>query len=96
MFNLGFIQRGCFLFSEENICESCLATILPSGCTFSVYISKSVKVVLCLKADFNIFCDVNVPDMAKPFSVVVFHCRHMFHKECLPSSGAVSHLLFVR
>lgn len=28
--------------------------------------------------------------MAKPFSVVVFHCRHMFHKECLPSSGTVS------
>uniref|UniRef100_A0A5F8HDC8 VPS41 subunit of HOPS complex n=1 Tax=Monodelphis domestica TaxID=13616 RepID=A0A5F8HDC8_MONDO len=24
------------------------------------------------------------PDVAKPFSVVVFHCRHMFHKECLP------------
>ncbi|XP_051024063.1 vacuolar protein sorting-associated protein 41 homolog isoform X2 [Acomys russatus] len=23
-------------------------------------------------------------DAAKPFSVVVFHCRHMFHKECLP------------
>uniref|UniRef100_A0A7N6AL36 Vacuolar protein sorting-associated protein 41 homolog n=1 Tax=Anabas testudineus TaxID=64144 RepID=A0A7N6AL36_ANATE len=41
---------------EENICESCHATILPS-------------------------------DMAKSFSVVVFHCRHMFHKECLPSPG---------
>uniref|UniRef100_A0A3Q4H7W7 Vacuolar protein sorting-associated protein 41 homolog n=1 Tax=Neolamprologus brichardi TaxID=32507 RepID=A0A3Q4H7W7_NEOBR len=41
---------------EENICESCHATILPS-------------------------------DMAKTFNVVVFHCRHMFHKECLPSSG---------
>ncbi|XP_025785570.1 vacuolar protein sorting-associated protein 41 homolog [Puma concolor] len=23
-------------------------------------------------------------DAAKPFSVVAFHCRHMFHKECLP------------
>lgn len=42
------------------------------------------------------FCDNNVSDMAKPFSVVVFHCRHMFHKECLPSSGAVSHSLFVQ
>uniref|UniRef100_A0A665WJ15 Vacuolar protein sorting-associated protein 41 homolog n=1 Tax=Echeneis naucrates TaxID=173247 RepID=A0A665WJ15_ECHNA len=39
---------------EENICESCHATILPS-------------------------------DMTRPFNVVVFHCRHMFHKECLPS-----------
>ena len=29
-------------------------------------------------------------DMAQPFSVVVFNCRHMFHKECLPSSGTVS------
>lgn len=28
--------------------------------------------------------------MAKAFSVVMFQCRHMFHKECLPSSGAVS------
>jgi len=28
--------------------------------------------------------------MAQAFSVVVFHCRHMFHKECLPSSGSVS------
>lgn len=46
MFKLGFIQRGCFLFSEENICESCLATILPSGCAFSVYIFKSVKVAV--------------------------------------------------
>lgn len=55
MFKLGFIQRGCFLFSEENICESCLATILPSGCAFSVYLFKSVKVVLCLKTDFNFF-----------------------------------------
>lgn len=33
-----------------------------------------------------------VSDMAKPFNVVVFHCRHMFHKECLPSSGTVSNL----
>uniref|UniRef100_I3JFU8 Vacuolar protein sorting-associated protein 41 homolog n=1 Tax=Oreochromis niloticus TaxID=8128 RepID=I3JFU8_ORENI len=41
---------------EENICESCHTSILPS-------------------------------DMAKTFNVVVFHCRHMFHKECLPSSG---------
>uniref|UniRef100_A0A4W4EV85 Vacuolar protein sorting-associated protein 41 homolog n=1 Tax=Electrophorus electricus TaxID=8005 RepID=A0A4W4EV85_ELEEL len=43
---------------EENICESCHVTILPS-------------------------------DTAQPFSVVVFHCRHMFHKECLPSSGTI-------
>ncbi|KAF3836339.1 hypothetical protein F7725_028897 [Dissostichus mawsoni] len=33
-------------------------------------------------------------DMAKPFSVVVFHCRHMFHKECLPSSGAIPGVQF--
>ncbi|XP_042202802.1 vacuolar protein sorting-associated protein 41 homolog isoform X2 [Callorhinchus milii] len=26
-------------------------------------------------------------DVAKMFSVVVFHCRHMFHKECLPTPG---------
>ncbi|MED6280149.1 hypothetical protein CHARACLAT_007860 [Characodon lateralis] len=33
-------------------------------------------------------------DMAQPFSVVVFHCRHMFHKECLPSSGAIPGMQF--
>uniref|UniRef100_A0AAR2J862 Vacuolar protein sorting-associated protein 41 homolog n=1 Tax=Pygocentrus nattereri TaxID=42514 RepID=A0AAR2J862_PYGNA len=43
---------------EENICEACHVTILPS-------------------------------DTAQPFSVVVFHCRHMFHKECLPSPGTI-------
>uniref|UniRef100_A0A4W6CPV5 VPS41 subunit of HOPS complex n=1 Tax=Lates calcarifer TaxID=8187 RepID=A0A4W6CPV5_LATCA len=48
---------------EENICESCHATILPS-------------------------------DMAKPFGVVVFHCRHMFHKECLPSPGTIPGVQF--
>uniref|UniRef100_A0A672GL90 Vacuolar protein sorting-associated protein 41 homolog n=1 Tax=Salarias fasciatus TaxID=181472 RepID=A0A672GL90_SALFA len=48
---------------EENICESCHATILPS-------------------------------DMAKPFNVVVFHCRHMFHKECLPSPGTLHGVQF--
>ncbi|XP_020389559.1 vacuolar protein sorting-associated protein 41 homolog isoform X4 [Rhincodon typus] len=26
-------------------------------------------------------------DIAKTFSVVVFHCRHMFHKDCLPTPG---------
>lgn len=29
-------------------------------------------------------------DAAKPFSMVVFHCRHMFHKECLPVPSMVS------
>ncbi|KAK7123924.1 hypothetical protein R3I93_022129 [Phoxinus phoxinus] len=29
------------------------------------------------------------PDTAQAFGVVVFHCRHMFHKECLPSPGTV-------
>ncbi|XP_072108209.1 vacuolar protein sorting-associated protein 41 homolog isoform X1 [Mobula birostris] len=26
-------------------------------------------------------------EAAKPFSVVVFYCRHIFHKDCLPSPG---------
>ncbi|XP_032875860.1 vacuolar protein sorting-associated protein 41 homolog isoform X1 [Amblyraja radiata] len=26
-------------------------------------------------------------DAAKTFSAVVFHCRHIFHKDCLPSPG---------
>ncbi|KAI4885937.1 hypothetical protein NFI96_011058 [Prochilodus magdalenae] len=50
-------MRGVRL-DEENICEACHVTILPS-------------------------------DTAQPFSVVVFHCRHMFHKECLPSPGNI-------
>uniref|UniRef100_A0A8C7KN03 Vacuolar protein sorting-associated protein 41 homolog n=1 Tax=Oncorhynchus kisutch TaxID=8019 RepID=A0A8C7KN03_ONCKI len=48
---------------EENICESCHASILPS-------------------------------DMAQNFSVVVFYCRHMFHKECLPSPGTIPGVQF--
>lgn len=43
-----------------------------------------VKVAVC--QPWLYICDL---DMAQPFSVVVFHCRHMFHKECLPSSGTV-------
>ncbi|TKC39571.1 hypothetical protein EI555_011045, partial [Monodon monoceros] len=31
---------------------------------------------------------------AKPFSVVVFHCRHMFHKECLPMTSMSSPVQF--
>lgn len=44
-----------FLVSEENICESCLATILPTGCASSVCISKDANIVLRFKADFNYF-----------------------------------------
>ncbi|KAJ7413668.1 hypothetical protein WISP_89037 [Willisornis vidua] len=29
-------------------------------------------------------------DASKSFNVVVFHCRHMFHKECLPVANTVS------
>ncbi|CAB1340653.1 unnamed protein product, partial [Coregonus sp. 'balchen'] len=37
---------------------------------------------------------VRVDDMAQNFSVVVFHCRHMFHKECLPSPGTIPGVQF--
>uniref|UniRef100_A0A674CTS4 Vacuolar protein sorting-associated protein 41 homolog n=1 Tax=Salmo trutta TaxID=8032 RepID=A0A674CTS4_SALTR len=33
-------------------------------------------------------------DMAQNFSVAVFHCRHMFHKECLPSPGTIPGVQF--
>uniref|UniRef100_H3AZP1 Vacuolar protein sorting-associated protein 41 homolog n=2 Tax=Latimeria chalumnae TaxID=7897 RepID=H3AZP1_LATCH len=33
-------------------------------------------------------------DAAKSFSVVVFHCRHMFHKECVPSPSAMPSVKF--
>nr|XP_009677728.1 PREDICTED: vacuolar protein sorting-associated protein 41 homolog isoform X3 [Struthio camelus australis] len=33
-------------------------------------------------------------DASKSFNVVVFHCRHMFHKECLPVSNTVSPVQF--
>eukprot|EP00069_Balaena_mysticetus_P010653 bmy_20737T0 len=33
-------------------------------------------------------------DAAKPFSAVVFHCRHMFHKECLPMTSMNSPVQF--
>lgn len=48
-------------------------------------------VVMYLTAVYSSFMlHTCVSDMAKSFSVVVFHCRHMFHKECLPSQGTVS------
>ncbi|KTF86850.1 hypothetical protein cypCar_00031432 [Cyprinus carpio] len=34
-------------------------------------------------------CTCFFGDTAQAFGVVVFHCRHMFHKECLPSPGNV-------
>lgn len=56
-----------------------------------VAISKYCIVVSHLKAICCSFMlHTSVSDMAKPFSVVVFHCRHMFHKECLPSQGTVN------
>ncbi|XP_030059835.1 vacuolar protein sorting-associated protein 41 homolog [Microcaecilia unicolor] len=33
-------------------------------------------------------------DASKPFSVTVFHCRHVFHKECLPIPSMMSPLQF--
>ncbi|MGH0121102.1 UNVERIFIED_CONTAM: hypothetical protein FKN15_070771 [Acipenser sinensis] len=33
-------------------------------------------------------------DTAKVFNVVVFHCRHMFHKECLPSPSTIPAVQF--
>uniref|UniRef100_A0A8D2NY96 Vacuolar protein sorting-associated protein 41 homolog n=1 Tax=Zosterops lateralis melanops TaxID=1220523 RepID=A0A8D2NY96_ZOSLA len=33
-------------------------------------------------------------DASKSFSVIVFHCRHMFHRECLPVSNTVSSVQF--
>ncbi|KAF7247679.1 hypothetical protein EYD10_06233 [Varanus komodoensis] len=51
------------LFHYENICETCLAPILPT-------------------------------DASKSFSITVFHCRHMFHKECFPEPSTESSLHF--
>ena len=81
------ITNVFLILTDENICEACHGTILPSGGLRvpTLYFVNHFPVggpvfMLCL-------C---VVDMAQPFSVVVFNCRHMFHKECLPSSGTVS------
>uniref|UniRef100_A0A8D2KVP4 Vacuolar protein sorting-associated protein 41 homolog n=1 Tax=Varanus komodoensis TaxID=61221 RepID=A0A8D2KVP4_VARKO len=55
-------MRGV-LVDDENICETCLAPILPT-------------------------------DASKSFSITVFHCRHMFHKECFPEPSTESSLHF--
>uniref|UniRef100_A0A803SMK4 Vacuolar protein sorting-associated protein 41 homolog n=1 Tax=Anolis carolinensis TaxID=28377 RepID=A0A803SMK4_ANOCA len=55
-------MRGV-LVDEENICEMCLAPILPT-------------------------------DASKSFSITVFHCRHMFHKECFPEPSTESSIHF--
>ncbi|XP_063778599.1 vacuolar protein sorting-associated protein 41 homolog isoform X1 [Pseudophryne corroboree] len=33
-------------------------------------------------------------DASKPLGVVVFHCRHMFHRECLPVGNTMSPVYF--
>ncbi|XP_040209124.1 vacuolar protein sorting-associated protein 41 homolog [Rana temporaria] len=33
-------------------------------------------------------------DTSKPLGVVVFHCRHMFHRECLPVGNTMSPVYF--
>ena len=43
----------------------------------------------CCPELFSLLCPLPL-DAAKPFSMVVFHCRHMFHKECLPVPSMVS------
>uniref|UniRef100_A0A8C4RUT3 Vacuolar protein sorting-associated protein 41 homolog n=1 Tax=Erpetoichthys calabaricus TaxID=27687 RepID=A0A8C4RUT3_ERPCA len=37
---------------------------------------------------------VRVDDTAKSYNIVVFHCRHMFHKECLSSSSTIPPVQF--
>ncbi|XP_075683045.1 vacuolar protein sorting-associated protein 41 homolog isoform X2 [Rhinoderma darwinii] len=56
-------QSRAMLVDDENICEVCLSTILPT-------------------------------DSSKPLGVVVFHCRHMFHRECLPVGNTMYHAYF--
>ncbi|KAM3928991.1 vacuolar protein sorting-associated protein 41 homolog [Leptodactylus fuscus] len=56
-------QSRAMLVDEDNICEVCLSSILPT-------------------------------DSSKPLGVVVFHCRHMFHRECLPVGNTMSPAYF--
>uniref|UniRef100_A0A668V8B8 Vacuolar protein sorting-associated protein 41 homolog n=1 Tax=Oreochromis aureus TaxID=47969 RepID=A0A668V8B8_OREAU len=68
-----------------------LQILLREGCK-KILVADSLS--LLQKMHRTQMRGVRVDDMAKTFNVVVFHCRHMFHKECLPSSGTIPGLQF--
>ncbi|MGH0169797.1 UNVERIFIED_CONTAM: hypothetical protein FKN15_078471 [Acipenser sinensis] len=64
-----------------------LQILLREGCK-KILVADSLS--LLKKMQRTQMRGVRVDDTAKVFNVVVFHCRHMFHKECLPSPSTVS------
>ncbi|ELW70396.1 Vacuolar protein sorting-associated protein 41 like protein [Tupaia chinensis] len=58
-----------------------LQILLREGCK-KILVADSLS--LLKKMHRTQMKGILVDDAAKPFSMVVFHCRHMFHKECLP------------
>uniref|UniRef100_A0A4W5R5Z3 Vacuolar protein sorting-associated protein 41 homolog n=1 Tax=Hucho hucho TaxID=62062 RepID=A0A4W5R5Z3_9TELE len=68
-----------------------LQILLREGCK-KILVADSLS--LLQKMQRTQMRGVRVDDMAQNFSVVVFHCRHMFHKECLPSPGTIPGVQF--
>uniref|UniRef100_A0A673ZU31 Vacuolar protein sorting-associated protein 41 homolog n=1 Tax=Salmo trutta TaxID=8032 RepID=A0A673ZU31_SALTR len=68
-----------------------LQILLREGCK-KILVADSLS--LLQKMHRTQMRGVRVDDMAQNFSVVVFHCRHMFHKECLPSPGTIPGVQF--
>uniref|UniRef100_A0A674CTS8 Vacuolar protein sorting-associated protein 41 homolog n=1 Tax=Salmo trutta TaxID=8032 RepID=A0A674CTS8_SALTR len=68
-----------------------LQILLREGCK-KILVADSLS--LLQKMHRTQMRGVRVDDMAQNFSVAVFHCRHMFHKECLPSPGTIPGVQF--
>uniref|UniRef100_A0A8C9G6G6 Vacuolar protein sorting-associated protein 41 homolog n=1 Tax=Pavo cristatus TaxID=9049 RepID=A0A8C9G6G6_PAVCR len=68
-----------------------LQILLREGCK-KILVADSLS--LLKKMHRTQMKGVLVDDASKSFNVVVFHCRHMFHKECLPVSNTVSSVQF--
>ncbi|KAF4020235.1 hypothetical protein G4228_012017, partial [Cervus hanglu yarkandensis] len=64
-----------------------LQILLREGCK-KILVADSLS--LLKKMHRTQMKGILVDDAAKPFSMVVFHCRHMFHKECLPVPSMTS------
>lgn len=77
----------CFSFQMRTSASHVMRQYYPQVSSFflKIILMLRSKAFLC-----SFFLHTCFSDMAKPFCVVVFHCRHMFHKECLPSVGTVS------
>ncbi|KAM4688354.1 vacuolar protein sorting-associated protein 41 homolog [Discoglossus pictus] len=83
-----------------------LQILLREGCK-KILVSDSLSLLKkmhrtqsrAMLVDDENFCETCLSpilptDTSKPLAVVIFHCRHMFHRECLPVTSPISPVHF--